>query len=353
MFRKMLLLLLALLPFAGCGIDWLPDGTKPHAFSFTTQTGVQRSTPIESNTVTITGNSYASTISVANGEYKIDDGSFTSTAGKITAGQKVTVKHPSASTYGTATTTTLTIGGVSGTFTSVTVAAPIFSNISSFSFATKTDVDPGTLVESDPVTITGTNFPWPISVTNGEYSIDAAAFTSVIGTITNRQSVKVHHTSASTPSTTTTTTLTIGTANVDAISAGFSSITKAAPAPFSNFSTPTGVTGSGVIVVTTPITATAVSRDSTSVNFSVSFTAVNSDINNAQHNVQFVVAGLNAKGQKVHSGYFAWQTPVPSGSSTVSQSFSLGPQQIYGSTLGAPAVYDSIKSWIFRQITVL
>ena len=348
MFRKMLLLLIVLLPVVGCGIEWFPDGTKPNSFSFATKTGVQLSTPTESNTVTITGNSYTSPISVANGEYKIADGNYTSAAGTISAGQTVTVRHTSSASYGTATTTTLTIGGVSGTFTSVTIAKPILNNISSFSFATKTGVELSTLVESDPVTITGTNAPWPIAVTNGEYSIDAAAYTSAAGTINKLQSVKVRHTSASTYSTTTTTILSVGHADIgEAVSVGFSSVTKDSPAPFSNFSTfppltTVNASADNVVSATNPTAQRTGTTDPVTIQFSFNGTNGDTTMLRTFHGL---VAGLDGQNRKIHPGYFQVDVGIPANSFA----------QLLSVTVSSPAIsattFNSITHWVFRQIT--
>ncbi len=57
------------------------------------------------------------------GEYSIGcNGTFTAAAGTVTSGQTICVRHTSAAQAGTATATTLTVGGVSDTFTSTTKA---------------------------------------------------------------------------------------------------------------------------------------------------------------------------------------------------------------------------------------
>jgi hypothetical protein len=99
--------------------------TAPTAFSFTDQTGVAKSTAVTSAAITIAGINAAATIAVTGGTYQIGSGSFTSTAGTVTTGQTVKVKHTSSSTGNTAVNTTLTVGGVSDIFTSTTVADPI------------------------------------------------------------------------------------------------------------------------------------------------------------------------------------------------------------------------------------
>jgi len=101
----------------------VPD-TTPDAFSFTSQTDVPLSSVRTSNTITPAGFNTAAAISVANGEYSIGCSTFTASAGTINPGQTVCVRHTSSGSNSTTVTTTLTIGGVNGTFSSTTVAPP-------------------------------------------------------------------------------------------------------------------------------------------------------------------------------------------------------------------------------------
>jgi len=99
------------------------NDTTPDAFSFTSQTGVPLSTVTSSNVITISGINTATSISISSGSaYSINGGSYTSTSGTITNGQTVSVQHTSSSSNTANTTTTLTIGGVQGTFTSTTTS---------------------------------------------------------------------------------------------------------------------------------------------------------------------------------------------------------------------------------------
>ncbi|MCW5592007.1 MAG: pre-peptidase C-terminal domain-containing protein [Burkholderiales bacterium] len=102
----------------------VPD-TTPNAFGFTSQTGLVPETTVTSNTITPAGYNTAAAISVANGTYSIgcSEAGFTSTAGTITPGQSVCVRHNASAGFGATVTTTLTIGGVAGSFSSTTVAS--------------------------------------------------------------------------------------------------------------------------------------------------------------------------------------------------------------------------------------
>jgi uncharacterized delta-60 repeat protein len=198
-----------------------PD-TVPDAFSFPAQTNVPLATQLTSGIVTITGFDTAASISVSGGTYSrncVSNG-FTSAAGTLSPGTTVCVRHTSASTGGTATNTILTVGGVSGTFTSTTVAGDAVP--APFSFPAQSGVELITEITSAAATITGIDIGSPVTVTDGEYSIGCASnFTSAQGTITNGQTVCVRHTSSFNSSDDVTTTLTIGTE-----SATFTSTTR-------------------------------------------------------------------------------------------------------------------------------
>jgi hypothetical protein len=90
-------------------------------FGFTAQTDVPVNSLRTSESITPTGYRSFVDIAVSGGEYSIGcTGTFTSISATITAGHSVCVRHISASASGTAVSTTLTIGGVPGIFTSAT-----------------------------------------------------------------------------------------------------------------------------------------------------------------------------------------------------------------------------------------
>ncbi len=99
------------------------EDTIPDPFTFTDQAGVSLSTIVISNEVTINGVTTASAITVSGGEYSVNGAAFTSSAGTVVDGDGVRVRHTSSSSNSTAANTVLTIGGVSDTFTSTTLAA--------------------------------------------------------------------------------------------------------------------------------------------------------------------------------------------------------------------------------------
>ena len=79
-----------------------------------------------------------------------------------------------------------------------------------FWFRPQTQVEPRTLIISNPITVSGITAPTIISITGGEYSINLGTYTNAPGSVTNGQTVTVRQTSASIPRTRTGATLTVG-----------------------------------------------------------------------------------------------------------------------------------------------
>ena len=189
--------------------------TTPEAFSFADQSGVELSAVVVSDAVQIAGIEAAAAISVEGGEYAIgcDSAAFTSQPGTVANGQSVCVRHTAAATEETATNTTLSIGGVSDTFTSITRGAVILdSTPDAFAFVDVSNVARASVQVSNAVTIRGIDTAAQITVEGGEYAIgcDANAFRSTAGTVNNGQSVCVRHTAAAAYDSVTNTVLIIG-----------------------------------------------------------------------------------------------------------------------------------------------
>jgi hypothetical protein len=79
-----------------------------------------------------------------------------------------------------------------------------------FSFADQTNVSQSTVITSSPITIAGIDFPTDITVSGGEYSINAGAFTSNAGMVALGDTVRARHTSSALTLTATNTLVTIG-----------------------------------------------------------------------------------------------------------------------------------------------
>jgi hypothetical protein len=202
--------------------------TTPDAFALGDIVGVLRGTVVTSNPITVTGINDAASISVAGGSFSVNDGAFTTASGTVTEGQTIRVRHTASAAFSSSISTQLTIGGISGTFTSTTEAQDTIPE--SFTFPSASDVPRNTVMTSAPIRVAGVNDATSIAVTGGRYSIDSAAFTSDPGTVANGQSIRVQHTSSSDFQTSVGTTLSIG-----GVSAVFVSTTAApdtTPDPF-------------------------------------------------------------------------------------------------------------------------
>jgi len=130
-----------------CDIDTTPDD-----FTFTDQMGVNVSTVITSNPITVNGINYAVDVSIAfcpnsSCEYQINSGAWTSVAGKVNNGDTVTVRQTSSNGYSTGTDLALAIGSKSDTFSVSTMEPPQYS-------VTPSQTGSGTIDPSTPQTVT-------------------------------------------------------------------------------------------------------------------------------------------------------------------------------------------------------
>ncbi|MGH9577436.1 MAG: DUF4214 domain-containing protein, partial [Terriglobales bacterium] len=98
--------------------------TTPDAFTFTDQVNVQPGATITSNAITVAGIDTAAAISVTGGAYSIGcTAAFITAGATITNGQSVCVRHTAPLALSATTNTLVTIGGVSDTFSSTTIAS--------------------------------------------------------------------------------------------------------------------------------------------------------------------------------------------------------------------------------------
>lgn len=192
----------------------------PGQFTFLDQTNVALSSVITSNTITVSGITASTSISITGGTYSINGGAYAGTAATVVNGDTVTVKLVSSASYSTTTNATLTIGGVSDTFSVTTQVGD--STPDQFTFKDKSNVALNTEYISDSITVSGIVVPAPISITGGTYSINSGSYTSTAGTVANGDTVTVKQTSSGSYSTTTNAVLTIG-----GVSDTFSVTTKA------------------------------------------------------------------------------------------------------------------------------
>lgn len=215
--------------FIGPPPGFLESGdTTPNAFSFTDQTDVALSSTITSASITVSGIDAPAAISVTGGTYDINgSGSFTSSPGTVDNGDTVRARHTSSASHETATNTTVTIGGVSDTFTSTTEAAAPGEDTTpnAFTFTDQTDVALSSVITSAAITVAGIDAPSTISVSGGTYDINGSGtFVSTPGTVEVGDTVRARHTSSSSYSTATNTVVTIG-----GVSDTFTSTTEESP----------------------------------------------------------------------------------------------------------------------------
>jgi hypothetical protein len=184
--------------------------TTPNAFAFTDQSGVAQSTLCTSDTITVAGIEAAAAISISGGagEYQINGGAWVTGAGSVNNGDTVKVRHTSSASLSSSVNSTLTIGGVSDTFTTTTVGAD--STPDAITFTAVKNKPAGRKITSNAATITGINVGVGVTCSAGaDFSINGGAF-STTGTITNGQTVAVRVRSSIVPGRTITATVTIG-----------------------------------------------------------------------------------------------------------------------------------------------
>jgi hypothetical protein len=106
------------------------NDSTPDSFNFIALTDQALNQLVESNTITVSGISIAADVTVSNGEFKIDDGSWSSLSATINNGQTVTLRHTTSADYASDVVSSLNIGGVSAEFRSTTQAllAPVLSS---------------------------------------------------------------------------------------------------------------------------------------------------------------------------------------------------------------------------------
>ena len=183
--------------------------TTPDSFSFTNISDASLLTLYNSETITISGINTSSPVTINWGEYRIEDGNFTSNSGNIENGQNIQLRVTSWSNPGDTRNVVLTIGWISHTW-SVTTLAPD-TTPDSFSFSSISSAQLSTLYESNTVTISWINAATPVSISGwGEYRINRGSWRSDSGEVFNGDSLQVRRISSSSGNTSTSTTLTVG-----------------------------------------------------------------------------------------------------------------------------------------------
>jgi hypothetical protein len=94
--------------------------STPDAFSFTDVTGATTSTQYTSNTITIAGINTTASYSVSGGTVSKNGGGYSSSSGTCVNGDTFSVRQTSSASNSTQTDVTLTVGGVSDTYSVTT-----------------------------------------------------------------------------------------------------------------------------------------------------------------------------------------------------------------------------------------
>jgi len=179
--------------------------STPNAFSFPSKTGLEFGVQVISQAVGITGFAVDAPATIDVGEFQIGGGPWVTSA-NVPPNSNIRIRHTTSTSSEGEVVSTLTVGGVSGTFTSRT--GDTVPN--AFSFPAKTAQPTSTLVESASVTLQGMTLSAQARVSNGEVSVDSGPWSAAPVTVQNGSMVRVRHTTAATGPTDTTTTLCVG-----------------------------------------------------------------------------------------------------------------------------------------------
>ena len=187
------------------------DGV-PDQFTFTDLTN-QSLSSLAYASATITGIATTVTASYSGdtGGFRIgNSGSYTTADKTLTNNQVVQVYLSTSASHGTSTNATITIGGVSDTFTATTIAADTTPN--SFTFTDQSAAAANTLVYSNIITIAGINTSVTASISgnSAEMQVNSGSYTSSNQTISVGDTIRLRMTSSATAGATVNTTLTVG-----------------------------------------------------------------------------------------------------------------------------------------------
>ncbi len=240
----------------------LPLGTDtlPNAINLATKTAIIPASIVQSAPVTLSGLDAPTPITVSGGFYRINTGIYTNLAGTVKNGDVIQVRHTASAAYQTPTSTRVFVGGIMGSFTSIT--QDITPN--AFSFPAQTKVALTTPVESALITVSGIDTLTPISIVNGEYSINGGGYTNLAGNVKNGDTVKVRQLPSANYATKVLSTLTIG--NVVAIFATTTAAKDSVPDVFS-LSAQTGV------ALSTPIASNSINVTGINASTAISVSA--------------------------------------------------------------------------------
>ena len=185
--------------------------TTPDPFSFADQSGVPLSTLRTALALPITGINDATAVTVTgDGDPRISiNGGAWATSGAILNNQTLQVRLTSAATASTASTATVTVGGVSDEWTVRTVDD---TTPDPFSFTDQSDVEQQATITSNTLTLTGLTGGAAVAVSGAghpQVSIQGGPWVTA-GTLTNGQTLAVRLTSSAQAYATARATVTVG-----------------------------------------------------------------------------------------------------------------------------------------------
>jgi hypothetical protein len=144
---------MAIIKYTAPGLGITNPDSVPDQFTFTDQVDVPIATVTTSDSITVEGTTLPAAISISganNPFYQISGGTWVNTAGSVSPGSTVKVRHESSAFSGQEIQTVLTIGGVSDTFSTTTVQ--VGTDSVQMSVATA-DVPPSSLVYGRTINI--------------------------------------------------------------------------------------------------------------------------------------------------------------------------------------------------------
>jgi hypothetical protein len=181
-------------------------------WSLGSASGVAPDSWVISDEIVATGFAGQALISMAGGEYSINNGPWTSAIGMVLNGDTVRVRVRSAPVRSSVPVVgVLMIGGFSGSF----VVTTLDDEPGAFSFTAQSGVPVDIDVVSNTITVADINVPVPISITGGSYSINSGAFTTEVGSVSQGDRVTLKVRSPSDPGRTATVVLSIGDRSAD------------------------------------------------------------------------------------------------------------------------------------------
>ncbi len=174
--------------------DDIEGDTTPDAFSFAPVPDAVLGSEQTSDSVTISGISAASPITVSGGSYSINGGSYLNDPGVVRAGDRVRLKTTAAETPASDVMVSVRVGDIESTWRVTTEPRDDTADV--IRFKPDRNVGPGTLQTSNEVVLSGFNVPLLVSVIGGQYSLDGGAWTSDSQTVTRGTAVRVRQTAS-------------------------------------------------------------------------------------------------------------------------------------------------------------